>query len=71
LEALLKMKDKGMIRHVAISAHNRKLAARLAKELPLDAIMIRYNIAHRGADNEVFPFLPKGDRPGVSRIQDT
>ncbi len=65
MEALLKMKDKGMVRHLAISAHNRKLAARLAKEWPLDAIMIRYNIAHRGADKEVFPFIPQGDRPGV------
>jgi len=65
MEALLKMKDKGLIRHIAISAHNRKLAACLAKEWPLDAIMIRYNIAHRGADKEVFPFLPEKNRPGV------
>jgi len=65
MEALMKMKDKGLVRHLAVSAHNRKLAARLAKEWPLDAIMIRYNIAHRGAEKEVFPFLQEKDRPGV------
>ncbi len=27
--------------------------------------MIRYNMAHRGAEQEVFPFLPEKDRPGI------
>jgi aryl-alcohol dehydrogenase-like predicted oxidoreductase len=59
LEILLKFKDEGLIRHLAITTHNRKLAARLAHEWPLDAVMIRYNAAHRGAEEEVFPQLPE------------
>ena len=27
--------------------------------------MVRYNAAHRGADKDVFPFLPEENRPGV------
>lgn len=65
LEEITKMKEKGLIRHLAFSAHDRKLAARLAREWPVDAVMIRYNIAHRGAEKEVFPHLPAKDRPGV------
>ncbi len=66
LEKLLKLKDKGLIRHLAISAHNRRLAARLANEWPLDVIMIRYNAAHRGAEQELFPHLPEGGPAVVS-----
>ncbi len=43
LEILLEIKDKGRIRHLAISAHNRRLAACLANEWPVDVVMIRYN----------------------------
>lgn len=52
------------VRAVAISCHDRKFAARLAAEGTLDAIMIRYNAAHRGAERDIFPHLPD-PRPGV------
>jgi len=55
-EQLLKFREKGMIRHIAISCHNRKLAAKLVGRWPeLDLAQIRYNAAHRGAETEFFP----------------
>ncbi len=65
LEALARMKEKGIIRHLAFSAHDRRLAASLAAAWPVEAIMVRYNIAHRGAETELFPSLSGADRPGV------
>lgn len=46
LEAL---RQDGRVRAVAISCHDRKFATQLAADGTLDAIMIRYNAAHRGA----------------------
>jgi aryl-alcohol dehydrogenase-like predicted oxidoreductase len=40
------------------------MARRLADELDLDALMIRYNAAHRGAEKEIFATLGE-DRPGI------
>ena len=49
---------------VSISTHNRALAGRLLDNGTLDAAMIRYNAAHRGAEKEIFPYLER-HRPGV------
>ena len=38
-----------------MTSHQRKLAAAMARSGLLDALMIRYNAAHRGAESEVFP----------------
>jgi aryl-alcohol dehydrogenase-like predicted oxidoreductase len=61
---MVKLKEEGKVRALAISCHDRLLAARLASELGLDALMIRYNAAHRGAEREIFDRLPK-DRPAI------
>jgi aryl-alcohol dehydrogenase-like predicted oxidoreductase len=45
----------GVIRHLGITSHQRPLAAEIARTGLLDALMIRYNAAHRGAEREVFP----------------
>jgi len=55
LDAISAYKEKGIIRHIAFSCHNRKLAAELVREWPVDLAMIRYNAAHRGAESEFFP----------------
>jgi aryl-alcohol dehydrogenase-like predicted oxidoreductase len=49
-----RLKEAGKVRAIGFSCHNRKLAASLAHELDVDALMIRYNAAHRGAEQEVF-----------------
>ena len=48
-------KRDGAVRQIGITSHQRKLAARMASIGLLDLLMIRYNAAHRGAEQEVFP----------------
>lgn len=64
----LELKEKGLIRHIALSGHNRKLFGEIAgmKDNPIDIFMVRYNAAHRGAEGDIFPFLPKEDSPGLT-----
>jgi predicted aldo/keto reductase-like oxidoreductase len=45
----------GTIRRLGITSHQRALAAEIARSRLVDALMIRYNAAHRGAEREVFP----------------
>jgi aryl-alcohol dehydrogenase-like predicted oxidoreductase len=45
----------GQVRRLGVTTHQRPLAAEMAKSGLLDVLMIRYNAAHRGAEQEVFP----------------
>jgi aryl-alcohol dehydrogenase-like predicted oxidoreductase len=54
-DQLEELRHDGRVRSVAISCHDRKFAAELAANGTLDTIMIRYNAAHRGAEQDVFP----------------
>jgi predicted aldo/keto reductase-like oxidoreductase len=45
----------GAVRRLGMTTHQRPLAAEVARSGHLDALMIRYNAAHRGAEREVFP----------------
>ena len=68
IDAAQKEKDAGRVRFIALSGHNRKLFGRIAEmqDSPIDIFMTRYNAAHRGAEEEIFPYLPKSNRPGVT-----
>ena len=63
-EELYRLREEGKVRCVGLSTHNRKFAGKLAAEGTVDVLMIRYNAAHRGAEQEIFPFL-KEHSPGV------
>lgn len=65
IDGALRMKEKGIIRHIGITSHNRKLFPELHKEGLFDIFHIRYNAAHRGAEKDAFPFIGGEDRPGV------
>jgi aryl-alcohol dehydrogenase-like predicted oxidoreductase len=45
----------GVIHRIGVTSHQRPLAAEMATTRLLDAVMIRYNAAHRGAERDVFP----------------
>jgi predicted aldo/keto reductase-like oxidoreductase len=45
----------GGVRLLGLTTHQRPLAAETAKSGLLDLLMIRYNAAHRGAEQDVFP----------------
>jgi aryl-alcohol dehydrogenase-like predicted oxidoreductase len=62
--AFVKLKEAGKVRALAVSCHDRPMARSLVDELKLDALMIRYNAAHRGAEREIFDTLP-AERPGI------
>src|SRR3990172_40740 len=57
-EELVKLRDEGKIRAVGASIHNRTRAGKLAGNSILDLLMIRYNAAHPGAEQDIFPHLP-------------
>ena len=54
-QELQQLKDEGLVRAVGTSIHNRPRAGRLAAEGELDLLMIRYNAAHPGAEQDIFP----------------
>ncbi|MFH1862777.1 MAG: aldo/keto reductase [bacterium] len=64
LEEFKRFKVEGKVRAIGISTHNRKFAGKLAAEGALDVFMIRYNAAHRGAEEEIFPHL-EAHHPGL------
>ncbi|MCP4152135.1 MAG: aldo/keto reductase [bacterium] len=68
VETALKLKEQGKIRAIALSGHNRKLFGKLAADpqSPIDVFMCRYNAVHRGAEKDIFPFLPQENKPGIT-----
>lgn len=68
LNRALELRDQGKVKFLALSGHHRPLFRELAEDetSPIAVFLIRYNAAHRGAETEVFPHLPKHDRPGVT-----
>jgi aryl-alcohol dehydrogenase-like predicted oxidoreductase len=65
LDAALKLRDEGKVRYLAMSGHHRPAFPAVAKKDVFDIFHIRYNAAHSGAEQDVFPKLPTADRPGV------
>jgi aryl-alcohol dehydrogenase-like predicted oxidoreductase len=70
VDAALALKERGLVRHLMLSTHNRPSLQGHFREFergesPFDVFMLRYNAVHRGAEDDVFPFLPAGPRPGI------
>ncbi len=63
-EELVRLREEGKVGAVGASTHDRPRAGRLADESVLDLLMIRYNAAHPGAEEDVFPHLARR-RPAV------
>jgi predicted aldo/keto reductase-like oxidoreductase len=65
IDGALKMKERGLVRFVGLSSHDRKFLGRLAGDGEFDVLHLRYNAAHRGAETDIFPFLGEERRPGT------
>jgi aryl-alcohol dehydrogenase-like predicted oxidoreductase len=67
LDRALELKERGKVRFLGVTGHNRQFHGVLARGEggPFDVLQVRYNAAHRGAETEVFEGLPEG-RPGIS-----
>jgi aryl-alcohol dehydrogenase-like predicted oxidoreductase len=66
LDAALALRERGLTRHVMISCHDRTTFKKFIDDPAFGAIMVRYNAAHPGAEQDVFPQLDgELPRPGV------
>lgn len=66
LDASRKLRERGLIRHIAVSTHQRPLVSELAADPDVGIVHVRYNAVHKGAEREVFPLLDgNGNRPGL------
>ena len=64
-DAARKAKDRGLVRFLALSSHNRPLLGRLVAGHVFDVFHFRYNAIHPGAESDIFPHIPEQDRPGL------
>ena len=65
-DELQAVRESGLVRGVSISTHDRSLATELVRDGVLDAMMVRYNGAHRGAETDTFPHLPASNPAVIS-----
>jgi aryl-alcohol dehydrogenase-like predicted oxidoreductase len=65
MEHAHELRNRGLIRFLALSSHQRRLFPKLEKDRQIDIFHVRYNAAHRGAEKEVFEHLPERDGPGL------
>ena len=65
LDAARAVRERGLVRYLAVSSHHRPLIAKLAAGCDFDILHFRYNAAHSGAERDIFPHLP-AERPGLA-----
>jgi predicted aldo/keto reductase-like oxidoreductase len=66
LERAHRLRERGLVRRLAVSTHNRVMGAAFASGGDFDIVHVRYNAVHPGAERDFFPALPPpGRRSGV------
>ena len=65
LDAARQLKQRGLVRFLAVSTHERMLVPAIAAANDFDIVHFRYNAAHPGAEKDIFPHLPAVNRPGL------
>ena len=66
LDASRRLRERGLIRNIAISTHHRPLVSTLSSDSDIGIMHVRYNAVHPGAEREVFPLLAANrQRPGL------
>lgn len=68
VDAALQLKTRGLVKHLAVSGHNRLMFPALLDDPRFAIWHVRYNAVHRGAEREVFPHLETrrlDNRPGL------
>jgi len=71
LDAARRLKERGLVRHLAVSTHARTLVPAIAAGSDFDVVHLRYNAAHPGAETDIFPHLPASGRPGLTAFTAT
>jgi aryl-alcohol dehydrogenase-like predicted oxidoreductase len=65
MDAARSLRDRGLVRHLAVSAHHRPVVPVFASGGDFDVLHFRYNAVHRGAERDIFPELPPAGGPGL------
>lgn len=65
------LRCRGYARYLGVSTHDKAIAAELSANDAVDVLMVRYNIAHRGVERQVFDGLRAGARPGIVAFNTT
>ncbi len=65
IDGALKLKEKGLVRFLGITGHNRSLFPQLFQEGLFDVLHLRYNAVHRGGETDTLPHLRGDNRPGI------
>lgn len=71
VEVFERLRERGKVRFISLSSHNRPLLPQLLAAYeqgrsPYEILMFRYNAVHRGAEEDVFPFVPeRRPRPAI------
>ena len=55
LDAARQLRQRGLVRFLAVSTHKRSLVPQIAAANDFDIVHFRYNAAHPGAEKEIFP----------------
>ncbi len=73
VDAARKLQQRGLVRYLAVSTHQRKLVPELARPgSGFDVVHFRYNAAHPGAEQDIFPYLAAiGSLPGMVSFTST
>ena len=63
LDVFERLREEGKVRFLSLSSHNRPALPGMIEDsaagrTPYELFMLRYNGVHRGAENDVFPFVP-------------
>ncbi|MDZ4870979.1 MAG: hypothetical protein CLLPBCKN_000367 [Chroococcidiopsis cubana SAG 39.79] len=66
LEQLQLWQEKGLVRYVGVSTHNRAIALELIKRGKCELLMHRYNMAHRKAEESVLPSAQTAGIPVIA-----
>ena len=65
IDAAAALQERGLVRNVMISCHHRPAFAEFLRPPRCAGWMVRYNAAHRAAEQEVFPLAAGSGRPAV------
>jgi len=65
LDAARRLQARGLVRFLGVSTHKRTLVPLIAAGHDFDVVHFRYNAAHPGAENDIFPNLPDSKPPGM------
>ena len=65
LDAARRLQERGLVRFLAASSHERTLIRRWIAAREFDVVHFRYNAVHTGAERDIFSYLRGEGRPGM------